>query len=897
MTWTHRGRNIATAIVGAVLAMAGAVTGPVPAPATAAAPAVTGTETPLGVQMPGVAGSVRSEQSAQGVLPDGRYLAYFASSGGAGTRARFFAMDLTGALAAQVDVPLGTDIRTLTYSTASKSVWFAANGASVSYLYEWDGTTLHQRATLTGHEVMRLGAGSDGSIYIGTFAPSNGRLFQWSGGRLQDHGQPFPGESYVRSLVVDGSSVWLSNYKDSAARLVRFTRSSGALASITTPSTFATEWSALDMSRAGSYLFLRTVNSNRLFAYDVSTGKFASFNDQIGRVHPNPEVAKVVPYIPDISPYGISPLLEGRYIYFQRARAGLMRVDLADGLKTIRVDRYNVVDNRASWTGASVFGPVSYAWLPDVGGRSGHSLVTTTIESKVYINTPGQSGPVVHELPAEDSPSNIITLGSDSSGRIYSGGFDLPSGIGLHDSATGRSSLLQGPQIEGFGRFGGSMVMGGYTGVATASAPLYTYSGSGQPALRININNGQERPVAIQQVGSKVAVGTVPIKGQLGGALSIWDPATNALTVKRNLIPDQSVISLATHNGLVVGGSSNVGGTGSTPKPLDGKLFTYDPATGALKILTPPRFLSATYSFVAAITPDPSVPGRFWAISTGHLIQFEVAADGTLRLTKELATLPNTSSPTGKGLDIEFVGDTLFATVDGGVSAFDTTTGERTVIAGATSDGPVVGLTKDAGQRLYFARGAELFRYTVTGGVGFWDVGTSHPFRSDITWLVDAGVTTGYADGAFRPTAAVSRQAMAAFLHRYAGEPAVDLPTVSPFADVPASHPFYEPIMWLVSTGVTTGYADDTFRPTAAVSRQAMAAFLHRFANAPSGGTVDAGFRDVGVDHPFAQEIAWLVGTGVTTGYSDDTFRPAAPVSRQAMAAFLHRFSAAQPPS
>lgn len=713
MTWTHRSRTIAALLLAAALAVTPLV---VAAPrAEAAAPDVTGTETSLGVQMPGISGAVRSEQSAQGVLPDGRYLAYFASSGGPGTKARFFAMDLAGLLATQVAVPQGTDIRTLVYSPASRSVWFAANASATSYLYEWDGANLHQRATLSGHEVMRLGAAPDGSIYIGTFAPSNGRLFEWSGGRLQDHGQPFPGESYVRSLVVDSSSVWLSNYQSSAAKLVRFTRSSGARTAIATPTAFSGEWSALDMSRAGNYLFLRTVNSNRLFAYDVTTGTFTSFNDQVGRVHPNPEVANVVPYITDISPYGISPLFEGRYVYFQRARAGIMRIDLADGLKTVRVDRYNEIDNRASWTGASVFGPVSYAWLREVGGRAGYSLVTTTIESKIYINTPGQTAPVIHALPTEDVPSNIITLGSDSSGRVYSGGFDLPSGIGMHDPATGASSLLEGPQIEGFGRFGTSMIMGGYTGVATASAPVYAYSGSGQPVLRTYINNGQERPVAVQQVGSTMAIGTVPIKGELGGALSIWDPATNALTVKRNLIPDQSVVSLATHKGLVVGGSSNVGGTGSTPKPLDGKLFTYNPSTGALKTLTPPRFLSATFSFVAAITPDPSAPGRFWAISTGHLIQFQVADDGTLTLTKNLTTLPNTASPTGKGLGIEFVGNTLFATVDGGISAFDTTTGERTVVASATSGGPVVGLVKDAAQNLYYARGATLFRYAVDG--------------------------------------------------------------------------------------------------------------------------------------------------------------------------------------
>jgi hypothetical protein len=58
-------------------------------------------------------------------------------------------------------------------------------------------------------------------------------------------------------------------------------------------------------------------------------------------------------------------------------------------------------------------------------------------------------------------------------------------------------------------------------------------------------------------------------------------------------------------------------------------------------------------------------------------------------------------------------------------------------------------------------------------------------------------------------------------------------------------------------------------------------------------GATQAGamlFPDVPEDHPFAEDIYWLAQTGVTTGYADGTFRPEEPVTRQQMAAFLHRF-------
>ncbi|OWY62826.1 hypothetical protein B7486_56350, partial [cyanobacterium TDX16] len=39
-------------------------------------------------------------------------------------------------------------------------------------------------------------------------------------------------------------------------------------------------------------------------------------------------------------------------------------------------------------------------------------------------------------------------------------------------------------------------------------------------------------------------------------------------------------------------------------------------------------------------------------------------------------------------------------------------------------------------------------------------------------------------------------------------------------------------------------------------------------------------FADVGPDHPFAADIEWFAEQGITEGYDDRTFRPAAPVTR-----------------
>ena len=179
----------------------------------------------------------------------------------------------------------------------------------------------------------------------------------------------------------------------------------------------------------------------------------------------------------------------------------------------------------------------------------------------------------------------------------------------------------------------------------------------------------------------------------------------------------------------------------------------------------------------------------------------------------------------------------------------------------------------------------------------FTDVPTGAPFYADIEWLAGAGITTGYADGTFHPSANVERQAMAAFLYRFAGTPEFTPPATPSFTDVPTSSPFFLEIEWLASTGITTGWPDGTFRPMAPVERQAMAAFLYRFAGEPAfTPPATATFTDVPVGAPFFLEIEWLSSTGITTGWPDHTFRPLANVQRQAMAAFLHRFDAVLAP-
>lgn len=169
------------------------------------------------------------------------------------------------------------------------------------------------------------------------------------------------------------------------------------------------------------------------------------------------------------------------------------------------------------------------------------------------------------------------------------------------------------------------------------------------------------------------------------------------------------------------------------------------------------------------------------------------------------------------------------------------------------------------------------------------DVATD-PFHDEIHWLITRAISTGYPDGTYRPFENISRAAMAAFLYRMAGHPRVpaDAPT---FRDVPAGTPFSTEIGWLASQRISTGYPDGTYRPMEPVTRQAMAAFLYRLAGSPPAQSPAPEFTDVPPGSAFHTEISWFAANGVSTGYPDNTFHPTDLVHRDAMAAFLYRYA------
>jgi hypothetical protein len=156
------------------------------------------------------------------------------------------------------------------------------------------------------------------------------------------------------------------------------------------------------------------------------------------------------------------------------------------------------------------------------------------------------------------------------------------------------------------------------------------------------------------------------------------------------------------------------------------------------------------------------------------------------------------------------------------------------------------------------------------------------PFKSDIEWVFNAGITSGCSSERYCPNDPVTRAQMASFLAR-----ALHLSGSAPDAFTDDNGSIYEPNINLVAqAGIASGCGGTNFCPNGLVSREQMASFLARALHL-SGPAPDA-FTD---DNTSIHEpnINLVAREGIATGCGGTLYCPLANVTRGQMAAFLHR--------
>lgn len=164
------------------------------------------------------------------------------------------------------------------------------------------------------------------------------------------------------------------------------------------------------------------------------------------------------------------------------------------------------------------------------------------------------------------------------------------------------------------------------------------------------------------------------------------------------------------------------------------------------------------------------------------------------------------------------------------------------------------------------------------------DVRTTHWAYHSIEKLKKDGLIAGYPNGTFQTEASITRAEAASLVAR-----ALNLKTTKrpAFNDVKKVHFAYKDIAAVAEKGIVVGRSKGKFDPNGKLTRAEMTSILKRAYKLT--GTAKLHFTDVNERHWAYKDIQTLVASNLTSGYPDNTFRPSKNITRAEFASFLDR--------
>ena len=170
----------------------------------------------------------------------------------------------------------------------------------------------------------------------------------------------------------------------------------------------------------------------------------------------------------------------------------------------------------------------------------------------------------------------------------------------------------------------------------------------------------------------------------------------------------------------------------------------------------------------------------------------------------------------------------------------------------------------------------------------FADVPADSFYYEPVLWALENGITTGASATTFNPDGPCLRAQVVTFLWRAEGQPALTHYN-NPFTDVGPNDFFFVPVQWAVAEGITNGTSATTFGSYDNCNRAAVVTFLWRAAGCPEPKAVNNPFVDVKTTDFFYKAVLWAVENGITNGVDATHFGPAAGCNRAQVVTFLYR--------
>lgn len=124
--------------------------------------------------------------------------------------------------------------------------------------------------------------------------------------------------------------------------------------------------------------------------------------------------------------------------------------------------------------------------------------------------------------------------------------------------------------------------------------------------------------------------------------------------------------------------------------------------------------------------------------------------------------------------------------------------------------------------------------------------------------------------------------------------PSTTTPSTTPadkdFKDVPADYKHYTEIMYVKDAGLMFGFRDNTFRPTATMTRAMLANVIRNMENGDASKLPAVKFDDAASIHAdYMDGVKYCAANNLMFGFKDNTFRPDAPLTRAQFVTVLYR--------
>ena len=177
----------------------------------------------------------------------------------------------------------------------------------------------------------------------------------------------------------------------------------------------------------------------------------------------------------------------------------------------------------------------------------------------------------------------------------------------------------------------------------------------------------------------------------------------------------------------------------------------------------------------------------------------------------------------------------------------------------------------------------------------FGDLDINMWYHLDTDYVLSEGLMKGMSEKTFAPNGKLTRAMLVTILYRNEGEPAIS--KNSSFADVKENTYYANAVSWAQQNGIVKGISETEFAPNEFITREQIAAIMHRYAKfkqvdvSVGESTNILSYSDFGSISEYAvAPLQWAVGAGLIKGRSETTLNPKDNATRAEIAAILHRF-------